>query len=250
MNIRVKRPIVDSLLQRIQKNSKRKGCLVLFLSIWALFIIGTFAYADKIVFSIQIGAYKEIHHASDEMGKLKEAGHHVFYRLESAGKKGNLYRVYVAKYRSKQGAETAAKQLKQQGLIKDYIIRAIKDGKAATSPLVIKQITLNQNKGDTETLQIYSNRFFWPSVLFALEEAGPRLVILIPNATAFEKNQSKTTFKGDLIKAIRNPPQKKGHDVELILDLASDRKYEVTQGFDKKENVFNLIVRIKKSQHR
>ena len=147
-------------------------------------------------------------------------------------------------------AERAAKQLKQKGLIEDYIIKTIKDGETVTPPLVIKKIKLKQNKEGTETLLIHSNRFFWPSVLFALEEDGPRLVILIPNATSLEKSQSKTTFKGDLIKAIRNQPQKKGNNVELILDLASDRKYEVTQNYDKNENTFNLIVRKKNSQKR
>ena len=236
---------MDSLLQRIQKNLKRFGCLILVLSLWFVLIIWTPTYAGNIVYSIQIGAFKELRYASDEVDKLKVAGRHVFYRYENAGSKGKLYRVYVEKYKGKKEAERDAKKLKQQGLIENYIIKTIKVGEEVNPPLVIKKITLNQDKGGTETLLIHSNRFFWPSVLFTLEEDIPRLVIHINNTTTLEKSLSDPTLRGDLIKEIRNPPQQKGNNVRIILDLAPDRKYEVTQVFDKKDNIFNLVVGLK-----
>ena len=236
---------MDSLLPRIQKNLKRFGCLILVLSLWFVLIIGTPVYAGNIVYSIQIGAFKELRYASDEVDKLKEAGRHVFYRYENAGSKGKLYRVYVEKYKGKKEAERDAKKLKQQGFIENYIVKTIKVGEEVNPPLVIKKITLNQDKGGTETLLIHSNRFFWPSVLFTLEEDIPRLVIHINNTTTLEKSLSDPTLRGDLIKEIRNPPQQKGNNVRIILDLAPDRKYEVTQKYDETENVFNLVVGLK-----
>ncbi len=241
---------VDSLLQRIQRNSKRFGCLILLLSLWFALSIWTPVYAGKIVYSIQIGAFKELRYASDEVSKLKGAGRRVFYRHENAGNKGKLYRVYVEKYKGKKEAERDAKKLKQQGLIENYIIKTIKVGEEVNPPLVIKKITLNQDKGGTETLLIHSNRFFWPSVLFTLEEDIPRLVIHINNATTLEKSLSSPAFRGDLIKEIRNPLQQKGNHVKIILDLASDRKYEVTQQYDEAENIFNLVVGLEHSPQR
>ncbi len=236
---------MDSLRQKI---TKRIGLLTLLFSIWYVLSVWTPAHAGKIVYSIQIGAFKELRYASDEVDKLKEAGRHVFYRHENAGSKGKLYRVYVEKYKGKNEAERDAKKLKQQGFIENYIVKTIKVGEEVNPPLVIKKITLNQDKGGTETLLIHSNRFFWPSVLFTLEEDIPRLVIHINNTTTLEKSLSDPTFRGDLIKEIRNPPQQKGNNVRIILDLAPDRKYEVTQKYDEAENVFNLVVGLKSGE--
>lgn len=239
---------MDSSLQRMKKQSRQNGCLIPLLCLWLLFNIPTSAYAGRIVFSIQIGAYRELRYASEEIDKLKKSGLDVFYRHEDAGKKGKLYRVYIEKYQDKKGAEKAAQELKQHRVIEDYIIKTIQDGEAFSPPLVIKKITLNQNKRGTEKLLIHSTGFFWPSVLFSLEEDRPRLVIHIPNAVTFEKSLSKHSFKGDLIKAIRNPSQKKENNVDLILDLATDRKYEVTQNYDEAENIFSLIFVLKSDE--
>ena len=241
---------MDSLLPRIQKNIKRFGYLILVFSLWYVLGVWTPTHAGKIVYSIQIGAFKELRYASEKVGKLTEAGRHVFYRYENVGSKGKLYRVYVENFEGKKEAEKEAKILKQQGLIENYIIKTIKVGEEVNPPLVIKKITLNQDKGGTETLLIHSNRFFWPSVLFTLEEDIPRLVIHINNTTTLEKSLSDPTLRGDLIKEIRNPPQQKGNNVRIILDLAPDRKYEVTQKYDEAENIFNLMVGLKNSQQR
>jgi hypothetical protein len=239
---------VDSLLPRIQKNLKRFGYLILVFSLWTVLSVWTPAHAGKIVYSIQIGAFKELRYAINEQTKLKGSGRNVFYRHENVGSKGKLYRVYVEKYEGEKEAEKEAKILKQQGLIENYIIKTIKVGKEVNPPLVIKKITLNQDEGGTETLLIHSNRFFWPSVRFALEEDIPRLVIQINNTTTFKKKFSDPAFRGDLIKKIRNPPQQNGNNVRIILDLVPDRKYKVTQVFDKKDNIFNLAVELKNGE--
>ena len=114
--------------------------------------------------------------------------------------------------------------------------------------LIIDKITLKQEKGGTETLMIHSNRFFWPSVQFSLEEEIPKLVIDITKAETFEKLLSDPTLHRDLIKVIRSPVQKNRKGVKIILSLAADRTYEVTQKYDEAENIFNLIVGLKDLQ--
>lgn len=237
---------VDYLINRIQWTPRLLGPLIsLFTLLLALNML-TPAYAGKILYSIQIGAFNERRHAMNEVNKLKGSGRHTFYRLEKAGNRGKLYRVYVETYKVRRDAEREARKLKQLGLVKDYIIKAIRDEEEATPTLVIQKITLNQEKGGTEILLIHSNRFFWPSVLFSLEEKIPRLTISINNATTLGKSLSDPALHGELIKGVRNPSQQKGEQVKIILDLAAGRKYEVKQVFNEMGNVYNLEIGEKK----
>ena len=217
-------------------------------------ILSTPTHADKTSYSIQVGAFKELRWAINEVNKLEEAGLHVFYRREDIGKGGGGYRVYVEKYAKREEAEREAKRLKQLRLINDFTIKIISEaeahrsktpGEEAAPKLVINKITLSQGKGGTETLMVHSNRFFWPSVLFSLDEEIPTLAVEINNAESLGKILSDPTLHGDLIKVIRTPALKKGKGVKIILSLAADRAYEVTQTYDEAENIFNLIVGLK-----
>jgi SPOR domain len=212
------------------------------------------AHADKTSYSIKVGAFKELRYAINEVNKFKQAGLNVFYRREDIEKGGSWYRVYVEKYPERGEAEREAKRLKQRRLIDDYTIIILSEAEERPSGttwekadpmLVIKKITLSQEKGGTETLMIHSNRFFWPSVLFSLGEEIPKLVIDIKNAETLGKILSDPTLHGNLIKAIRNPLQKNGKDVKIILSLAADRTYEVIQKYDEAENIFNIVVGLK-----
>jgi hypothetical protein len=208
--------------------------------------VWTPAHAGEIVYSIQVGAYKELRYALDKIDKLKDGGRHVFYRYENVSNREKLYRVYVEEYKERKGAERKAKELRQQGLIENFMIKKISVGDEVNPPLVIKNIALNQDKGGAEKLLIHSNRFFWPLVRFELEEDIPRLIIHINNATTIEKSLTSPLFHGDLIKKIQNQNQPKQNKVKIVLDLASDKKYEVTQVFDKKDNIFNLAIGLKR----
>jgi hypothetical protein len=217
-------------------------------------IIWSPAQADKASYSIQVGAYKELRWVTDEVNKLKGAGLHVFYRREDFDEQGGWYRLYIENYSEREEAEREAKRLKQRGLINDYTIKILYDAgdrpprtsrEKVDPKLVIKKITLSQEKGGTETLMIHSNRFFWPSVLFSLKEEIPELVIDIDNAETLGNIFSDPTLHGDLIKVIRNPVQKNGEGVKIILFLAADRNYEVTQKYDEAENIFNIVVGLK-----
>lgn len=242
---------VDSLLQKTQKISKPMGCFTPLFSLWFLLTICVPSHAGRIVYSIQVGAFKEFRYAMNEVNKLKGSGRYIFYRHERVKGRGELYRVYVEKYKGREEAASEAKRLKHLGLIKDYAIKTIneeeeiplkEESKKSNPKVVIEKIILNQGKDGTETLSIHSNEFFWPSVLFSLGDRPPRMVISINRATAPEANPSTPPFHGELIKGIRNLSQLKGEKVMIILELAGDKKYGITQQYDEAENIFNLIV--------
>ena len=246
---------MDSQFQYFQKISIRFEFSFALLFLWLVLFTWTPAHAEKTSYLIQVGAFKELRYAINEVNKLTRAGLHVFYRHENTANQGEWFRVYVEKFSNRGEAVREAIRLKQRGLINDYTIKIIKEEeervskpfvKKTESRLVINKITLSQEREGTETLLIYANRFFWPSVRFFLEQEIPKLVIDINNAQSRGKILSDLTLHGDLIKVIRNPVQKKGEGVKIILALAADRTYEVTQQYDEAENVFNLIVGLKK----
>ncbi|KPK24302.1 MAG: hypothetical protein AMK69_16350 [Nitrospira bacterium SG8_3] len=246
-----KKESVDSLLQKIRKILKPIGGFTALFSLWLLLPICSQSHAGRRVYTIQIGAFKEFRYAMNEIDKLKETGRLPFYRHEHIKGMGKLYKVYLEKYKERGEAEREAKQLKRLGLIKDYAIKTLieaeeyplKKASQQTDPkLVIKKIILNQGVDGTETLSIQANGFFWPSVLFSLEEKPPRLVIHINKAMTLMKSNAMPSPTGELIKEIRNLSQPKEEKVVIILELGRDRKYGVTQKYDEAENIFNLIV--------
>ena len=227
------------------------------LSLWLVLFIWPPVHADQTSYSIQVGAYKELRYAIKEVDKLKGAGLRVFFRHEGLENGRPWYRVYVEKYPEREDAEREAKRLKKLRLINEFTIKMISEtearppkaaGEKIDPKLVINGITLSQEKGGTETLMIHSNRFFWPSVQFSLEEEIPKLVIDINNAKTLGKLISDPGLHGDLIKVIRNPDQKDRNSVKIILSLAAGRAYEVTQKYDEAENIFNLVVELRDRQ--
>ncbi|MBF0530046.1 MAG: SPOR domain-containing protein, partial [Deltaproteobacteria bacterium] len=80
--------------------------------------------ADR-YYSIQVGAYKTAERANKEVNTFKNKGLESFSRREPAGDKGMWYRVYIGKFTSKNSAATKAAQLKSDGLISDFDIKAI-----------------------------------------------------------------------------------------------------------------------------
>jgi len=243
---------VDSLLQKI---TKRIGPLILVLSLWLVFVIWTPAYAGKLVFSIQVGAFRELRYALNEQSRLKGSGRNVFYRQEEAENRGQWYKVYVNEYKERREAEREARRLKKLGLVKDYTIRIL--GERAEAPsievtkkgdatLVIWEMTLNKEEGGAETLLIHSNQSFWPSVHFTLEAEIPRLIININGAKSVMESMPDSAFRGELIKGIRNQFIQDKDNLEIVLDLATGRDYKVTQKYDETENVFNLVIGLKR----
>lgn len=91
------------------------------------------SYAGKRLYSIQVGAYKDLASAAKKVDELEKLGHNAFYRHERVRGKGNWYRVYIEKYNSKREAKKEAVILKKLNLISAYSIRAV-DIKSQTDP--------------------------------------------------------------------------------------------------------------------
>jgi hypothetical protein len=114
-------------------------------------------------------------------------------------------------------------------------------------PLAIEDITFAIEKGIEEKVFIYSNRYFNPVVLFALQEERPRLAVKIRNTVTFPKGLSKMPIKGEWIEQVSVQHHPATKTLQIILDLQASENYDVTQVFDKMENIYTIKV-IKKKE--
>jgi len=238
------------------------------------------AYAEKSFHSIQIGAFRNFNNAVNQVNYFNRLDHDAFYRSEMIKGKGKWYGVFIDRYRSKHEAEKEAIRLKQCGLILDYLIRTLPDDiqkkdiqqkgsslsktKESKSnhqpkqppkkpvevtektdlPLVIKDIAIKLEKG-RETVSIYSNRFFKPSV-FALKGKRPRSVIDIKNINNFRKDLSKIVANGEMIKQIRTHLHKESKKLRIVLDLYASKNYQVSQIYYEDKNIYTLEIKAEK----
>ena len=69
---------------------------------------------------LQVGAFSDEATAAELKKKLRNLGKNAFYRLESAGTKGNFFRLYITGYSSLHEAIKDAKILVESGIISDY----------------------------------------------------------------------------------------------------------------------------------
>ena len=76
-------------------------------------------------FAIQVGAYKNVTRAKDELSRLVAKGFEPFYRYEDTGTKGMWFRVYADSYETRQAAREAAGRLQKSSVIKWYMIRQL-----------------------------------------------------------------------------------------------------------------------------
>lgn len=125
----------------------------MILSILSLFLIPnvlSIAYAERIFYSIQIGAFKNLDYAVVETNRLKRLGCDAFYRHETIKNKGKWYRVYIERYGSRGEAEKEAKRLTHLGILSYYYIRAL-NGE--------EESTLDNNSEQYDRLNRESNLF-------------------------------------------------------------------------------------------
>jgi hypothetical protein len=118
--------------------------------------------------------------------------------------------------------------------------------KEEDTPLAIEDITFALEKGIEEKVFIYSNRYFSPVVLFALQEERPRLAVEIKNTVTFPKGLSKIPIKGEWIEQVSIQHHPASKTLQIILDLHASENYDVTQVFNKAENIYAIKVQKKK----
>lgn len=72
---------------------------------------------------LQVSSLRQKENAEEIIKRLKDAGYNAFYNYETVKGKGNWYRVYIDRYRSKGDAEQDAKKLMQSGTISSYEVK-------------------------------------------------------------------------------------------------------------------------------
>ncbi|MGD9162290.1 MAG: SPOR domain-containing protein [Desulfobacteraceae bacterium] len=100
--------------------------------------------------SLQVGAFSDEAIAAKLQKKLKGLGKKAFYRLESAGSKGDFYRLYITGYSTLHEAIEDAKALVKSGVISGYSRVHSKGPISGTSS--------KEKKGKTYFLHISSNK--------------------------------------------------------------------------------------------
>ncbi|MBW1887796.1 MAG: SPOR domain-containing protein, partial [Deltaproteobacteria bacterium] len=202
----------------------------------------------KKIYSVQLGAFKQLDNALSMVDRIRKLGHHPFYRHETIEGRGKLYIVYTGKYGSSEEAEKGVKILRKSNIASTYLIRSWDNKKEilerADSRLVIKEITYQLGTDRKERVLIHSNGKFSP-IVFALEVGIPKSVIDIIDVDAFGKNQAKILINGELIKQIRTHLHQDSKTLRVVLDLSPYYKnYKVNQIFYEAENVYVLEVEV------
>lgn len=119
---------------------------------------------------------------------------------------------------------------------------AANSAQKANTDLVIRDITFKVVKGKKEIVYIHSNRYFSPSVLFALEDENPKLIIEVNNIIDFKKDNSSIPVSGELIKQIQPRYDKEHKVLTVILDLYGAKKHTITQAFNKAGNIYVIEI--------
>ena len=242
---------LKSLLHRKGMRGFIVNHFILVLRISSLFfILSTICTADekKKIYSIQLGAFKQINNALSMVDRIKKLGHHPFYRHETIEERGKLYIVCIGRYGSREEAEKAAKILRKSNIASKYLIKAwdseVEILKSAHPPLVIKEITYQLGKDRKEKVFIHASGKFSPMV-FALEGESPKSIIDIKNVDTFSKDQSKILVNGELIKQIRTHLHQDSKTLRVVLDLSPHYKnYRVNQVFFDTKNIYVLEVEV------
>jgi cell division protein FtsN len=117
------------------------------------------AYGDEKGYTIQLGAYQDVHVAQEKVNELKRFGHNVSLVKESTEGNRIWYRIYIEQFSSKEAAEREARVLKELGLISDYIIRYLssengceKDNKDKVCSAFYLHVGSFKNAENAETL--------------------------------------------------------------------------------------------------
>ena len=107
--------------------------------------------------------------------------------------------------------------------------------------LEIRDIRVESKKGVKDTVHIFANRLFTPSVS-ALEGDRPRFVIDILKATRVDVKHKLIHVGGDFIEQIRLRHDRGTGTFRVVLDLHPSKNYKVNQMFFEAENIYAIEV--------
>lgn len=82
--------------------------------------------AEQPYFSLHIGSFRELQNASAEAERLKSSELDAFWKKVAIPGKGEWFRVYVGKLKTKDEALVKGKELKAEGMIEDFFVHEMK----------------------------------------------------------------------------------------------------------------------------
>jgi len=204
-------------------------------------------------YSIQVGAFKEEARARNLEERLTRDGHLSFHREEEVCGTGTWHMVYIGQYPSREEARKQAKELKNKGVISEFLIRDTTGtgGAGKTGPdqalLTIKDVEFKLESEDREVVLIRASRAFSPTV-FPLEEGPLRLVIDIRDTGPYLSGLTQVPAGGNFIEKIRIFHHRDIRTLRVVLDLSSSQFYKIHQFYFEKENTFAVVVERKKAE--
>ena len=77
-------------------------------------------------FSLHVGSFRALQNASAEQERLKSSGLDAFWKKVAIPGKGEWFRLYVEKHKTKDEASARGKELKAKGVIEDYFVHELK----------------------------------------------------------------------------------------------------------------------------
>ena len=77
-------------------------------------------------FSLHIGSFRELQNASAEAERLKSSELDAFWKKVAIPGKGEWFRVYVGKHKTRDEALVSGKELKAKGIIEDFFVHELK----------------------------------------------------------------------------------------------------------------------------
>jgi cell division septation protein DedD len=82
--------------------------------------------AEQPYFSLHIGSFRDLENARAVAKRLSERGLNVFWKKVAIPGKGEWFRVYVGKHKTRDEALVSGKELKAKGIIEDFFVHELK----------------------------------------------------------------------------------------------------------------------------
>jgi hypothetical protein len=108
-------------------------------------------------------------------------------------------------------------------------------------PVEVKKITFRVAGDGKEMLFIEFDRFYTP-VISGIEGSEPRIILEIRNASPLGEDRAAIPAGGNFVRQIRSSRDAGTRAALIVLDMAPEKSYFVSQAFYKNGNVYSLEI--------
>ena len=117
----------------------------------------------------------------------------------------------------------------------------LKNMETESLPVDVKNITFKVAGDGKELLFIEFDRFYTPTIS-GIEGKEPRIILEIKNASSLREDWAAINTGGNFIRQIRSSMDSQTRVVLIVLDMAPEKDYFVSQAFYQKENMYSLAI--------